>query len=462
MKSPTRVVGLALAVTGMALGAATSAGAATTATWSCRASAIELQLANNSRVTPVVSDRTPCSDGVTGVPNVGQALGLAPGVTAQTAFASTSAAPPTVFPKDQTVGSASGIEGLEVKLLGGSLTIGVDAARSAATGKCVGGSPVFTGDSTAVKLRINGQEIMLDGLLSSIVDPISNSPLGQVVQVKLNEQIKDANGITQRAAHVIVLPGAAGGAPLVDLVIAEAKVSSASACDPNAINNGGGGTSGSGGNGTDGLPQVCPTGSTLDRARGLCIIAADKSGGQGVIIIGVPYSGPSGGTVLSLVNARKRYKSICLQGPGPKFATVGTNRADRITGTNRPDRILGLGGNDAIDGGRENDCLDGGTGGDNLSGALGNDRVYGVSGKDHLNGGSGNDRLSAGSGNDTINAAFGKDIAFGGSGNDFINVATAGPAARVDCGSGRDKVRINNNEKRRIKGCETSYVFRDR
>jgi Ca2+-binding RTX toxin-like protein len=88
--------------------------------------------------------------------------------------------------------------------------------------------------------------------------------------------------------------------------------------------------------------------------------------------------------------------------------------------------------------------------------------MYGSTGKDHLNGGPGTDYLSAGSGNDTINAAFGRDRAIGGSGIDFINIATAGPAASADCGSGRDKVRINRNESKKIRGCETVYVFRDK
>ena len=67
--------------------------------------------------------------------------------------------------------------------------------------------------------------------------------------------------------------------------------------------------------------------------------------------------------------------------------------------------------------------------------------------------------MSAGAGNDTINAAFGKDRTFGGSGRDFINVATAGPAATVSCGTGSDVARINNNERRRVKGCERVAVF---
>ena len=104
---------------------------------------------------------------------------------------------------------------------------------------------------------------------------------------------------------------------------------------------------------------------------------------------------------------------------------------------------------------------EGRTGGDTMSGGLGNDRLYGSVGNDHLVGGSGKDYLSAGSGNDTVNAGFGGDRVIGGSGVDFINVATAGPAASVDCGSGRDKVRLNRNETKKIRGCETVYIFKD-
>jgi Ca2+-binding RTX toxin-like protein len=95
-----------------------------------------------------------------------------------------------------------------------------------------------------------------------------------------------------------------------------------------------------------------------------------------------------------------------------------------------------------------------------MSGGLGNDKLYGSTGKDHLNGGPGTDYLSAGAGNDTINAAFGRDRALGGSGRDFINIATAGPAASADCGSGKgDVARINNNERKKVKNCERVAVF---
>jgi Ca2+-binding RTX toxin-like protein len=209
-------------------------------------------------------------------------------------------------------------------------------------------------------------------------------------------------------------------------------------------------------------PQIkpCPTGSDFNLTTGNCVITA--SSGNPSIVVGKPFQGPSGGTVVPLGTARKRYKSPCLTGPGPQYVVVGTNKRDRITGTNKADRILGLGGNDALDGGRGNDCVEGGKGGDNISGALGSDRLYGLSGADHLNGGPGNDRLSAGSGNDTINAAYGRDLAIGGPGRDYINVATAGPPATVRCGAGFDKVRINQKERKRISGCEVNYVFKDR
>ena len=97
-----------------------------------------------------------------------------------------------------------------------------------------------------------------------------------------------------------------------------------------------------------------------------------------------------------------------------------------------------------------------------MSGGLGNDREYGSSGKDHLNGGPGKDYLSGGTGNDTISASFGGDRVLGGAGIDFINIATAGGAASADCGAGRDKIRLNRNETKKIRNCETVYVFKDK
>jgi Ca2+-binding RTX toxin-like protein len=452
------VLATAIAVVA-ALGVAGSASAAT-AQWTCGANAVTTSVAGLDPINPVTASRTPCADQSVGLPNTTGAVGLAPTIEAKTAYAITSAKPAAARPIEQGIGSAAGVEGLSLNTSGGTVVIGVDAARSEAAGTCQNGTPVLSGTSTVVGLTINGQTVKLDGLLSAVTDAISGSPLGGLVWVKLNEQVKDASGLIQRAAHIKVLD-ALGASPLADVIIAESRVSSASACDPNADGNGGNGTgTGTGGSGSGGTPQLCPTGSLLDTARGLCIIPSAQNNGQGDIIVGKPYTGPSGGRVVALGVARKRYSSPCLQGPGPKFAVIGTNKRDNITGRNDADRILALGGNDSVDGGRGNDCLDGGKGNDNLSGGIGNDKVYGLSGKDHLNGGPGSDRLSAGSGDDTVNAAYGRDNVYGGPGRDYINVATAGPPAKVDCGTGRgDKVRINRNEQRRVKHCETVRVF---
>jgi Ca2+-binding RTX toxin-like protein len=84
----------------------------------------------------------------------------------------------------------------------------------------------------------------------------------------------------------------------------------------------------------------------------------------------------------------------------------------------------------------------------------------GGGGRDKLDGGSEADKLSGGAGRDFINSANGRDKASGGKGNDAINVSTAGPAAKVKCGKGKDIVRYNHNERRRIKGCERRYSIK--
>jgi hypothetical protein len=434
--------------------------------WKCRASPLYSSIAGNNRVEPIVAngaintangaspDRAQCVDSETGAGNTPTQLGIPQNVIgAQTAQAVTSIEPDLGRAISQTAGGIARVENLTIQLGGVPVILGVGAAQSTATGRCASGStvPVLTGSSNVATLTLGGTPINLDPLVQAINNLLQ--PLNQIIDIDQNVQIRTPTSLTVQALRVRVLPSA-GGAPLVDVVVAESKVdTNGPVCDP-ALQ----------GDGPD-IGQVCPAGSTYDAPRNVCIIAAGTGGSSlGEIIIGPPFQGPSGGTVIPIDVARRRFgRSPCLGFSGnPKFAIVGTNRGDRITGTNIADRIIGLGGNDRLDGGRGNDCIEGRTGGDTLSGALGNDRVYGSSGKDHLNGGPGTDYLSAGSGNDTINAAFGRDRALGGSGRDFINIATAGPAASANCGSGPDKVRINRNERRRIRGCEVVYVFRDK
>ncbi|HVF79177.1 MAG TPA: hypothetical protein VNA28_12845 [Solirubrobacteraceae bacterium] len=451
--------------TGLLVAAPAAQALTKTPLWQCRASPAYTSVGGNNRVEPIVAngnintangaspDRAQCVNAEAGAGNLATPLGIpVQFVGAATGSAVTSITPEIGRAIDQTAGGAATVENLTLNLGGATVILGVRAATSSATGKCVAGSttPVLAGTSNVATLTLGGTETNLDPLITAINALLA--PLNQVIAIKLNEQIKTANSLTQRAVHIVVLPSA-GGAPVVDEVIAESKVGfNGPVCDPNQQGDNPGTT----------LGQICPAGSTFDQPRLVCIIPAGTGGSSlGEIIVGRPFQGPGGGTVIPIDVARKRFgRSPCLGFAGnPKFAIVGTNKADRITGTNLADRIIGLGGNDKLDGGRGNDCIEGRTGGDNISGALGNDKLYGASGKDHLNGGPGTDLNSAGSGNDSINAAFGRDRNLGGSGRDFINMATAGPPASANCGPGRDKVRINTNERRRVRGCETVFVF---
>ena len=451
--------------TGMLVAAPAAQALTAPPVWKCRASPLYSSIAGNNRVEPVVAngnintadgadpDRAQCVNSETGAGNTPTQLGIPQNVIgAQTTQAVTSISPELGRAINQTAGGLAKVENLTIQLGGVPVILGVSAATSSATGRCVGGSttPQLTGASNVATLTLGGQALELDPLVNAINQLLQ--PLNQIIDIDQNVQIRTATSLTQQALRVRVLP-TAGGAPLVDVVVAESKAGfNGPVCDPNQ-------------QGDPPLGQICPTGSTLNPDGTLCIIPAATSGSSlGDIVVGRPFQGPSGGTVVPLDIARRRFgRSPCLGfGGNPKFAIVGTNRSDRITGTNVADRILGRGGNDRISGGRGNDCLEGGSGRDILSGSLGNDRIYGQSGNDALNGAGGSDRLSGGSGRDTINAAYGADRTFGGPGNDAINIATQGPRATANCGSGRDKVRFNRKERRGIRNCEIRYQIRDR
>jgi Ca2+-binding RTX toxin-like protein len=455
------------AVTGALLVAPSAQAFTTPPVWQCRGSALWASVAGNNRIEPIVAngnintangaspDRAQCVNSETGLGNTPTQLGLSPDfLTAVTGKASTAIVPELGRAIDQKIASEGRVEDLKLFVGAGGPALGIGAANSTAAATCVHGSlvPKFSGDSRVADITLGGTVIPLDRLVSALADAL-NPILGAIVEIKADERIQTPTSLTIRALHIKVLRGTT---PFIDLVVGEAKVaSSGPVCDPTKQND----NPPPNGNG------VCPKGSVLVPETNFCVIKKETSGSSlGDIIVGRPFQGPSGGTVVPIDIARKKYGlSPCLSGGGaPKFAIIGTNKADRITGTNVADRIIGLGGNDKLDGGRGNDCIEGRSGGDNMSGALGNDKIYGSTGNDHLNGGPGTDFLSAGSGNDTVNASFGRDRVLGGSGRDFVNIATAGPPASADCGSGPDKIRINRNERKKIRHCETVYVFKDK
>lgn len=476
-----KVVGLVTAAVILLLVIPSSSSAFTsTPLWKCRASALWLSLNGANRVEPIVAngnpstannkspDRAQCANEEAGADNLATPVFGLPDtlLSAQTASAKTTIEPELGLAIDQKVNATSRVENLKIPLGGTTIVLGVGAANSTATGSCLNGQPKLDGTSSMADLTLGGQLISLNELLGALQQALQ--PLGVLVDVKFNEQVRDARSLIQRAAHIKLL-GGDRPTPLAEIVIAESKVDTDQfTCDPDKQ-----------------IPgfdkQICPTGSTFDIMTGFCIITKQVAGATQVIVVGRPFQGPSGGQVIPLDEARRRFgNKICLQGAGPKYAVVGTKGRDRITGTNGKDRILGLGGADSLDGGRGADCVDGGSGNDRIAGGIGSDRVIGDGGNDTLrgdldndiiSGGSGNDKISGGAGADRLNGGVGRDILSGnygadridaGRGNDIINIATQGPPASAKCGSGNDIIRLNGKERRRISGCETAYVLKDR
>lgn len=140
-----------------------------------------------------------------------------------------------------------------------------------------------------------------------------------------------------------------------------------------------------------------------------------------------------------------------LNGLGGNDCLVGGAGNDRLNGGEGNDTLDGGSGRDVADGGNGRDRLSGGAARDKLTGGRGNDTLNGGSGNDVLSGGAGNDRLSGSTGNDRIIGGSGKNTYSGGPGNDNITAAN-GRVERIDCGSGRDKVRADRRD--RLKRCE--------
>jgi subtilisin-like proprotein convertase family protein len=121
----------------------------------------------------------------------------------------------------------------------------------------------------------------------------------------------------------------------------------------------------------------------------------------------------------------------CDQGP----ARIGTDHADWIFGTSGPDHLVLLGGDDNASALGGDDCVEGGTGDDHLDGGPGKDVIYGDDGADTITGGAGADTI------------------YGGPGDDHT-LADDGRADTIDCGTGRDRVDADRED--RLVSCESA------
>jgi Ca2+-binding RTX toxin-like protein len=461
-----RIRTLAFAAAGAgaaALGATSLAGAQaqTEPSWSCRASVAYLELQGLNRIEPLVANPNGplCDDDGAGFDDIvlGGRQGDPGKIVVSAPSAITRLEPDAPGGPAQVAGAETLVGHVEVSNADRSFVLTADVVRSTASGHCVNGSPVIDSASKVANVSVNGQAVLdPDGLLEQVGNGISDSGLGQLVQVRFNENVTEGDAssatqsVTRRAIHVQLFPSQSGGQPVLNAVVGESTVGRTGNVCADRGDGGDGGGGGGGGNPT--VVSDFPT----------------------------PRSSPC------------RNRRFGRNGR----AILGTRRADRFTGTNRSDRIFVFGGNDRVSGGRGNDCVEGGSGSDRIDGSTGydyligdrgndqlsggtnrdvlsggpgqdklvggsgSDRMIGGSGRDKLSGGLGNDRLSGGSGNDLIHTGNGRDVVNAGSGNDAVNAATAGPPARINCGAGFDIVRVNQNELRRTRNCERILVIR--
>jgi Ca2+-binding RTX toxin-like protein len=400
---------IAVALCGLAY--AGSAAAATTSPFGCRASLARVGLGGSTLAEPLVANsaNTPCATETKGVNtvNVPSAANqfINGGPAAVFTFSSTSQSSPA-GPVAPGAASLASVDGVTIPTSSGNIVL-VGPAYAQVSYACVNGKLTSESKTTLNALEINGNRLAL------VPDQGMTIQLGGGAYLAVNEKLQTANSLTARLVDLHI-PG------LADVVVGEATVSYTG--DPCA------GTNGQTPPGT----TACPAGSTYDPVMQVCEIVL--SNGQ-VIVIGPPFTGPYGGTVIALSEAQKLYKSACLSGPGPQYAVVGTNGPDRIDGTQRPERILGLGGNDRIAGQGGDDCIDGGSGNDLIWGGNGNIRTYGGTGTDRIWDGNGTDVVSGGAGNDRIFIGNGSDRVHGNAGNDRISVGRGNDHVYGDSGN---------------------------
>jgi hypothetical protein len=212
--------------------AALAAAAQAQPSWQCSASAVSNSLAGNAPANPVTSSANPCVSNATGLDSLPSPLGLPPGgLTARTSSATTIATPGDEIPARQGVGAVGRVENLSIQLPPGSGTtaLGVRAANAQTSGICIAGSPVLDGSSEATGITIGGQEVPIEQAAQQLAQGLA--PLGDVVDLKFNEQVRTGSSLTINAIHLKVL--SAAGTPVLDVIAGQAQTGFAgNICDP--------------------------------------------------------------------------------------------------------------------------------------------------------------------------------------------------------------------------------------
>ena len=224
---------LATAVLGSTAQAASSG-------WQCGATAASSSLAGNPVFNPVTTSANPCVSNATGADELPDSVGAPPStIDAKTASATTIATPGDEIPAHQSVAGIGRVEDLALRLPpgAGTVVLGVREANARATGSCVHGSPVLDGSSEIDGVTLAGQEIPVDQVAQQLAAALA--PLGMILDLKVDEQLRSASSLTVRALHLKVLTAA--GTPVLDVIAGEARTAfTGTVCDPTGQTPGGG------------------------------------------------------------------------------------------------------------------------------------------------------------------------------------------------------------------------------
>ena len=232
--------------------------------WQCSASAASSSLAGNPGANPVVAAANPCVSNATGLDNLPSPLGIpADAVSARTSSATTVANPENEIAARQAVGAIGRVENLAVQLPpgAGTTTLGVRAANAQVSATCVAGSPVLDGSSETTGLTIGGQEVPIEQAAQQLAQQLA--PLGDVVDLKFDEEVRTGSSLAINAMHLKVL--SAAGTPVLEVIAGVANVAfNGKVCDPTGQTPTGPGSNGANsGNGANGSANSAGSHSLL-------------------------------------------------------------------------------------------------------------------------------------------------------------------------------------------------------
>ena len=202
--------------------------------WQCSASAVSSSLAGNPGRQPGDLVGNPCVSNATGLDNL-----PAPARPARRAPSPRGRRPrpPSPTPRTRSPRARPSAPSAASRTSPSSSRPARARRRSASAPPtrrspaiCVAGSPVLDGSSEAIGVTIGGQEVPIEQAAQQLAQQLA--PLGDVVDLKFDEQVRTGSSLTINALHLKVL--SAAGTPVLDVIAGQAQTSAtpASVCDP--------------------------------------------------------------------------------------------------------------------------------------------------------------------------------------------------------------------------------------